>query len=231
MKEEESIYHVFRELADLIKEHAAGPAEAQGAAAPVATPGPDASQPDEPDEYETFLEEMKDVRKVGRDKERVRTPARDAASARPGDADTRIMGNILKDSSPFNVLNLPEYMEGYVDGINPLVIEKLRNGEFSIQEVLDLHGLSAQVACDAFHAFLSQAVQSRLRCVRVIHGRGLRSRRGPVLKEKLKEWIVRAMHRKWVVAFASSAMADGGPGATTILLRTSAQKKRLHIIG
>jgi DNA-nicking Smr family endonuclease len=52
-----------------------------------------------------------------------------------------------------------------------------------------------------------------------------------VLKEKLKEWIVRAMHRKWVVAFASAGMADGGPGATTILLRTRAQKKRLHVIG
>jgi DNA-nicking Smr family endonuclease len=52
-----------------------------------------------------------------------------------------------------------------------------------------------------------------------------------VLKEKLKEWIVRAMHRKWVVAFASSGMAGGGPGATTILLRTRALKKRLHVIG
>ena len=141
------------------------------------------------------------------------------------------MGEVLKDSSPFNVINLPEYMEGYVDDINPLVIEKLRNGEFSVQKVLDLHGLSAEVACEAFHAFLGEAVHARLRCVKVIHGRGLRSRQGPVLKEKLKEWIVRAMHRKWVVAFASSRMADGGPGATTILLRTRAQKKRLHVIG
>jgi DNA-nicking Smr family endonuclease len=129
------------------------------------------------------------------------------------------------------VINLPEYMEGYVDGTSPLVIEKLRNGEFSIQKVLDLHGLSAHDACDVFHAFLGEAVQSGFRCVRIIHGRGLKSRRGPVLKEKLKEWIVRAMHRKWVVAFASCRMADGGPGATTILLRAHAHKKKLHIIG
>ena len=228
MKEEESIYQVFRELADRIRDDLADPAEAQGMAAPVATPEPEAGQPDE---YEAFLEEMKGVRKVDRDKERVRGPVRDAASARPGDDGMRIMGEILKDSSPFNVINLPEYMEGYVDDINPLIIGKLRNGEFSIQKVLDLHGLSAQVACEEFHAFLGEAVQSRLCCVKVIHGRGLRSRQGPVLKEKLKEWIVRAMHRKWVVAFASSGMADGGPGATTILLRTRAQKKRLHVIG
>jgi DNA-nicking Smr family endonuclease len=228
MKEEESIYKVFRELADLIREDAADPAEAQGTADPVAMPEPEARQPDE---YEAFLEAMKDVRKVDRDKERVRGPARDTTSPRSGGDGMRIMGEILKDSSPFNVINLPEYMEGYVDDINPLIIEKLRNGEFSIQKVLDLHGLSAQDACEEFHAFLGEAVQSRLCCVKVIHGRGLRSRQGPVLKEKLKEWIVRAMHRKWVVAFASSGMADGGPGATTILLRTRAQKKRLHVIG
>ena len=71
------------------------------------------------------------------------------------------MGETLKDSSPFNVINLPEYMEGYVDDINPLIVEKLRNGEFSIQKVLDLHGLSAEDAYEEFHAFLGEAVQSR----------------------------------------------------------------------
>jgi DNA-nicking Smr family endonuclease len=228
MKEEESIYRVFRELAAFIRAHPAAPPEVRAPAAPVATPEPGAKPPDE---YEAFLEAMKDVRKVDRDNERVPGPARDAGAARPRGSETRIMAEMLKDSSPFNVINLPEYMEGYVDDMSPLIIEKLRNGEFSIQKVLDLHGLSSQVACEAFQAFLSEAVQSRLRCVKVIHGRGLRSRQGPVLKEKLKEWVVRAMHRKWVVAFASSGMADGGPGATTILLRARAQKKRLHVIG
>jgi DNA-nicking Smr family endonuclease len=74
-------------------------------------------------------------------------------------------------------------------------------------------------------------VQSQICCVAVIHGRGLKSRSGPVLKEKLKEWIVRAMHRKWVVAFSSSKMSAGGPGATIMLLRARAHKKRIHIIG
>ncbi len=228
MKEEESIYRFFHGLAGFIKDHPACPAETRGAAAPVTTPEPEARQPDE---HEAFLEAMKNVKKVDRYNERVRGPARDALSARPHDEGKQIMGEILKDSSPFNVINLPEYMEGYVDDVNPLIIEKLRNGEFSIQKILDLHGFSAVVACEEFHTFLSEAVHSRLCCIKVIHGRGLRSRHGPVLKEKLKEWIVRAMHRKWVVAFASSRMADGGPGATTILLRTRAQKKKLHVIG
>ena len=141
------------------------------------------------------------------------------------------MEEILEEEHSLNVVNLPEYMEGYVDDLNPLVMEKLRNGEFSVQMVLDLHGLSADDAHDTFRTFIHDAVQSQVCCVRVIHGRGLKSKSGPVLKEKLKEWIVRAMHRKWVVAFASSKMSDGGPGATTILLRARAQKKKLHIIG
>jgi DNA-nicking Smr family endonuclease len=70
-----------------------------------------------------------------------------------------------------------------------------------------------------------------VRCVKVIHGRGLKSRNEPVLKEKLKGWILKAMHRKWVVAFASAHMRVGGPGATDILLREQPRKKRLHIIG
>lgn len=141
------------------------------------------------------------------------------------------MDEILKEEHTLNVINLPEYMEGYVDDLNPLVMEKLRNGEFSVQKVLDLHGLSADDAHDVFRSFIHDAVQSQICCIKVIHGRGLKSRSGPVLKEKLKEWIVRAMHRKWVVAFSSSKMSAGGPGATTILLRTRAHKKRIHIIG
>jgi DNA-nicking Smr family endonuclease len=141
------------------------------------------------------------------------------------------MEAVLEGNVPLCVINLPEYMEGSVEGTHPFVMDKLRGGEFSVQKALDLHGLSANEACDAFHAFLADAVRSRLRCVRVVHGRGLKSKGGPVLKEKLKEWIVRAMHRKWVIAFASCRMAEGGPGATTILLHTKAHKKRLRIIG
>ena len=141
------------------------------------------------------------------------------------------MEETLDEGYAFNVINLPEHMEGHADDMNPLSLEKLRNGEFSVQKVLDLHGLSVGEARDSFNAFIRDAIQSHVNCVKIIHGRGLKSRQGPVLKKKLKEWIVRAMHRKWVVAFSSAKMKEGGPGATIILLRTTARKKRLHIIG
>jgi DNA-nicking Smr family endonuclease len=122
-------------------------------------------------------------------------------------------------------------MEGFVEGVNPLTLEKLRAGDFSVQKILDLHGLGVEQAHAAFQKFIGDAVRTRVQCVKVIHGRGLRSKFAPMLKEKLKEWIVRAMHRRWVIAFASAVMPDGGPGATVILLRSHPDKKRLHIIG
>lgn len=143
----------------------------------------------------------------------------------------KLLQSALADQNVINVTNLPEYMEGRVEGMNPLVLEKLRRGEFSVQGVIDLHGLSIDSARETFEFFLSDAVKKGLRCVKVIHGRGLRSKKDPTIRDRLKAWIVRAMHRKWVTAFSNAVMSDGGPGATYILLRNKPEKKRIHIIG
>ncbi len=153
------------------------------------------------------------------------------AVRRRGEDAEKLLQEALADHSVINVTNLPEYMEGYVEGINPLIMEKLRKGEFSVQQVMDLHGLSIEGARESFEYFLGDAVKKGLKCVKVIHGRGLRSKRDPTIKDYLKTWIVRAMHRKWVIAFSNAVMQDGGPGATYILLKTRPEKKRIRIIG
>ncbi len=226
MKDKESIYHVFNDLANFMKKERPQVQEAE-VVPPASDPAP--PPPELPDDGVAFVEAMKGVKKVEPRQKRVARPKKDDAPARPAGGPT--MDEVLSEAFPLNVVNLPEYMEGYMEGTSPLVLEKLRGGAFSVQKTLDLHGFNSADASEEFHSFLEGAVQSGLRCVTVIHGRGLKSRRGPVLKEKLKEWLVRAIHRKWVVAFASSGMRAGGPGATTILLRARAQKKKLHIIG
>jgi len=129
------------------------------------------------------------------------------------------------------VTNMPEFMEGFVEGINPITMEKLRRGEFSVQRTLDLHGYSIDDADELFQTFIKDTVREGLKCVKIIHGRGLKSKRGPVLKEHLKTWIIKAMHRKWVLAFSNVLMSDGGPGATYILLKKNPVKRHIHIIG
>ncbi|RMD71241.1 MAG: DNA mismatch repair protein MutS, partial [Gammaproteobacteria bacterium] len=56
----------------------------------------------------------------------------------------------------------------------------------------------------------------RYRCVRIVHGKGRRSARQPVLKQKVNGWL-RA--RDEVLAFCSARPHHGGTGALYVLLR------------
>jgi DNA-nicking Smr family endonuclease len=178
-----------------------------------------------------FREEMKDVKRVTQDDKRSpRKPAR-RVKRQPAEDPRKDLEASLKDPRRLDVTNMPEYMEGFVEGVNPLTMEKLRRGQFSSDRDLDLHGFSIEDADDLFTRFIEDVIRSGLRCVKVIHGRGLNSRGRPVLKERLKAWIIRAMTRKWVVAFASAPMCHGGPGATFILLKQKPRKARICVIG
>lgn len=181
-------------------------------------------------QYISFQEAMKDVKKIKWTKTNIvkRPPKKEAFSLKK--YENIKMEDLLNENVPLNVVNLPEYMEGYEVNINPIIIEKLRNGEFSIQRTLDLHGHNKDEARVLFEDFIKDAVRLHLNCIRVIHGRGLKSRNEPVLKESLVRWLIQAMNRKWVLAFASCKMCDGGPGATYILLKKKANKKKLSII-
>jgi len=179
-----------------------------------------------------LTEAMEGVRAIPPGEKRIRAKKEAYIASHPRESEEeKLLQEVLADHSVINVTNLPEYMEGYVEGINPLIMEKLRKGEFSIQEVIDLHGLSIESARETFEYFLRDAVKKGLKCVKIIHGRGLKSKRTPIIKDYVKTWIVRAMHRKWVTAFSNATMAEGGPGATCILLRSKPVKKRIRIIG
>lgn len=224
MKNDDSIYRLLEDLPRFVgKQHLSAEEEKEPSPAP----------PPVIDETDFFTEAMKDVRKLPRGKPRVACVPHsyEPTPATTSTADRRLLENTLDESYRFNILNLPEYMEGYSEDINPLTMQKLRNGEFSVQKVLDLHGFGAEEAEILFEQFLKDAIRSNMRCIKVIHGRGLKSKAGPVLKEKLKEWIMRAMHRKWITAFSSAQMGEGGPGATNILLKKQPTKKGFRIVG
>lgn len=179
-----------------------------------------------------FSEAMKDVKVIDRqEKRRIEKEQRKQPGSHIEQDMKKVLEKAVQEDNAFNVANMPEYMEGHIEGINPVIMEKLRNGEFSVQKILDLHGCAVDEAGQLFESFIREIIRSGLNCVKVIHGRGLKSRHTPLLKENLKKWIVKAMHRKWVIAFSSARMPDGGPGATYILLRRRPEKKRIRIIG
>jgi DNA-nicking Smr family endonuclease len=101
-------------------------------------------------------------------------------------------------------------------GVPDSVLRKLRRGEYHVEGELDLHGLTQAQANQVLRAFLAGALARHAGCVRIIHGKGLRSgHRGPVLKG-----VVSAVLRRVsaVVAYVSARPVDGGSGAVYVLL-------------
>jgi len=104
-------------------------------------------------------------------------------------------------------------------GVAPLTMKKLRRGYWTIQAELDLHGMTSDEARASLIGFLDECKQLGLRCVRVIHGKGLSSRnREPVLKLKTGSWL---MQRDEVLAFCQARPMDGGSGAVIVLLKVA----------
>lgn len=102
-------------------------------------------------------------------------------------------------------------------GLQRNTYRKLRRGQFRMDNELDLHGMTAAEARQALALFLLEARDARWRCVRVIHGKGLRSsNRGPVLKGHVAHWLTQ---RDEVLAYCSARPADGGTGAVYVLLK------------
>ena len=103
-------------------------------------------------------------------------------------------------------------------GLARQTLKRLRRGHWVIQDELDLHGLTSVEARALLVEFLNVCVRSGVRCVRIIHGKGLRSRnREPVLRTKVANWLIQ---RDDVLAFCQARQVDGGSGAVVVLLKS-----------
>jgi len=104
------------------------------------------------------------------------------------------------------------------EGHSPDILSKLRRGHWVVQAAIDLHGLISDEARLYVATFLSDCKKRGLRCVRIVHGKGLGSRnKEPVLKHKLRGWLVQ---RDEVIAYAQARKTDGGSGAVIVLLKS-----------
>ena len=103
--------------------------------------------------------------------------------------------------------------------VGPEVTRKLRKGDWAIQREIDLHGLRSDEARLALTTFIREAHKYGIRCVRVVHGKGLGSPgKTPVLKSKVHSWLVQ---KNQVMAFVQAKPAEGGAGALVVLLTPS----------
>jgi len=97
------------------------------------------------------------------------------------------------------------------DGMSRQVLRRLRRGHWAIQDGIDLHGLNRDQATANVVDFLNQCLARGLRCVRIVHGKGL-----GILKAKLRKWLPQ---REEVLAYCQAPANDGGSGALLVLLK------------
>ncbi len=115
------------------------------------------------------------------------------------------------------LLDIDDQLSFRRPGIGTDVTRKLRQGHWSIQRQLDLHGLRSDAAREELSAFVREAHQLGIRCVRIVHGKGLGSPgKAPVLKRKVFAWLVQKTE---VLAFVQARPAEGGGGALVVLLQ------------
>ena len=99
--------------------------------------------------------------------------------------------------------------------ISNKTLRKLRKGQYNVEAILDLHGLSVEEAKIAIHNFLQRCLQKKLSVVLIIHGKG-RHGQMPILKNKLNHWL-REINS--ILAFCSATPTHGSRGAIYILLK------------
>ena len=126
---------------------------------------------------------------------------------------------IIRGEIKITLSDTGEYIEWIHPGMRKDIARKLHQGYFSVQDSIDLHGLNLIEAEEVFCSFFAGALKKRLFCIKVIHGRGLRSPGGPVLKEALQKWLQGSL--RYILAYSTAKSCDGGLGATYIILKST----------
>ncbi len=179
-----------------------------------------------------FEEAMQDVIPLAKRGEVVRIPANTlipVSEANSSDENTIVdnLKELVSSGKGFVVAHTPEYVEGSSLNRHAGIAKRLHRGDFSIQAHIDLHGLTVIQAREALNSFMMDSIAAGKRAVLVIHGRGRSSPVKPILKGKVIEWLSESPLKKWVIAFTSARLCDGGAGATYVMLRQRPATKKV----
>lgn len=171
----------------------------------------------EPDDMELFQKEMKGVRPIqAPPRSPSRPPKPDPVPVQRDKDERQVLKELLDDPGAEEGLETGEELSFLRSGYQKKYLSRLRRGRYAVTDHLDLHHMNVDTARQALLEFLAHSIRSNHGCVRVVHGKGLRSKGEPKLKQMANHVLRR--HRA-VVAFSSCRPADGGTGAVLVLLR------------
>ena len=117
----------------------------------------------------------------------------------------------LAPFSPDEAMETGEELLFVRPGVSRQTLRKMRKGHWVVEAQVDLHGLNRQEALSLTTEFLAVATKRGLRCVRIVHGKGL-----GVLKSALRRWLPM---KDEVLAFTQAPATQGGSGAVLVLLK------------
>ena len=172
-------------------------------------------------EEQLFDQAMEDVRPLtaGNASPPLRGPVEILASDDEADA-LKVLEEFCR-SGRVDVELSREYVEHSSDPVGRLYLEGLRNGRFAIRAHLDLHGVKLERARNAVDTFIEASVRAGHSCVRIVHGRGLHSpEKHSRLKENVQRWLRTRRLGRYIIAYTSARLVDGGGGAVYVLLRS-----------
>jgi len=186
-------------------------------AKPVAkTPGQTAvlAEKSEDDLFRHAFADVEPLNKGGRDVAPASEPPRTVPEPPP------TFARLLEEHIEFEMDYTHEFITGQVRGLDAKIFRKLKNGEFSMQGHLDLHGMNTDQARVAVIDFLRRSYMEGKRCVLLIPGRGRNSPMGQgVLRQELTNWLTQAPLKRITLAFTTALPKHGGSGAVYLLLR------------
>jgi DNA-nicking Smr family endonuclease len=161
------------------------------------------------------VKEIKEFRHMRMDRKKVSAPARKDVPDRDA---LQALREIVEGRGAVNLADTQEYVEWINEDFRGDFTKLLHEGRFSVKDYIDLHGLTVEEAEEAVALFFRESLRKGYKCLKIIHGRGLRSPCGPVLKGTLIKRLS-GRYRKHVVAFVTARQCDGGLGALYVLLK------------
>ena len=174
-----------------------------------------------PPEDDEFRRALRGVRPLSRKKKADLRPPAPAPYPRQSRLDEKavLAESLTGPLSLDDAIESGEELAFLRDGLSRDVLRKLRRGHWVVEDSLDLHGMNRIEAALGVAGFLRRCAARRIRCVRIVHGKGLGSPgREPVLKGKLRKWL---SLRDAVLAFCQAPAAQGGAGAVLVLLKNA----------
>lgn len=172
----------------------------------------------EDNERELFRRRMSDVTRQRADVVPRNRPRPDPVPHQTRRDERAVMEDLAGGALTDTELETGDELLFYQPGVQRRLISKMRRGGFSVTAELDLHGCTVEQARQRLSDFLSRLDRRTQTCVRIVHGKGLRSPgRQPVLRTKVALWLAR---RRDVLAYCPAPRHDGGSGALYVLLKS-----------